>query len=60
MRHCTRPIHCTFETLRLANARGPSGYHRLPGFGTYEQLTALGHARTTRFPFPALAGPVPR
>lgn len=47
----TRPIHCPFESLRAGMAAGTL---RRPGFATHEQLTALGHARITRFPFAAL------
>ncbi len=47
-----RPIHCGFETLRLASdpVRATQGYNRL-GFATNEQMIARGTGiggRTTR------------
>ncbi|GEO84413.1 MULTISPECIES: hypothetical protein [Alphaproteobacteria] len=43
-----RPLHCKFETLRLAAEPLRSGqpYHRF-GSATNEQLTALGLGRAT-------------
>ncbi|PDT15223.1 hypothetical protein CO670_18660 [Rhizobium sp. J15] len=47
-----RPIHCGFETLRLASdpVRSSQGYSRL-GFATNEQMIARGtgiNSRTAR------------
>ncbi|MFA1623028.1 hypothetical protein ACDY96_09405 [Rhizobium mongolense] len=43
MKASFRPIHCGFETLRLASdpARTTQGYSRL-GFATNEQMIARG------------------
>ena len=49
-----RPIHCGFETLRLAGGpiRTTQGYSRL-GFATNEQMIARGTGITGRTTRPA-------
>jgi hypothetical protein len=49
-----RPIHCGFETLRVAShpARTTHGYSRF-GFATNEQMIARGTGLSTRTTRPA-------